>query len=791
MKPKNLLGALATMLVLSLSAQERPKMFYATMDTQDALKLKRNHPKDVKIIKSLKEYSAVMLNEHSAKELHHTGLRHGPGYFYENSKEDAINTIEQVYAIKQTKQNSLSKNVAVFQITQDQLVYQSLGLVNNSNIETQIRELENYGTRYHTKSSAARASRDLKTKWQNIAGNRSDVSVRLVNHSNTSMPSVIMTITGSEKPDEYVVIGGHLDSTSREGQNNAPGADDNASGIATITEAARVLFSMNFKPKRTVEFMAFAAEEVGLVGSKEIARDYKRRNVNIVSYMQLDMTNYKGSTRDIFITTDTYNSTSLNNFLKKLMDHYNASGAHKITYSNSACNYGCSDHHSFAQQGYETAFPIEARFSESNPHIHTSRDTSSRFPTANATHAAKFAKLALEYLIEISNGVSGGGNPSNYCSSNGQSTSDEYISRVALGAINKTSTAAAGGYSDFTAESTNLSKGSSNTITITPTWSGTTYSEGYSVWIDYNQDGDFADAGEQVWSKTASKTSPVSGSFTVPSSAKDGKTRMRVSMKYNAIPTSCESFQYGEVEDYTVVIGGSGGGDTQAPSAPSGLTASNIAQTSLTLSWNAATDNVGVTGYDVYKGNTVSTSVSGTTASITGLTASTTYQFSVKAKDAAGNISASSTAVSATTSGGSSDPCAGVPPYSSSQTYQPGDRVTYQGYLYERTNSGWTLIGPCGASARSFAPVALVDNNSLFEFYPNPVAGENITVTVNNNLWKTSSSMLIIDVKGNILQEVKLITKATEINTSKFSSGIYFLTLFDGVKSYTKQMIVK
>ncbi|WP_254661348.1 GEVED domain-containing protein [Aquimarina megaterium] len=258
----------------------------------------------------------------------------------------------------------------------------------------------------------------------------------------------------------------------------------------------------------------------------------------------------------------------------------------------------------------------------------------------------------------------------NYCDSNGQSVTDEYISNVKLGTIDKTSTGASGGYSDFTAESTNLSKGNSNTITITPTWTGTKYNEGYSVWIDYNQDGDFADTGEQVWTNAASQTTPVSGNFTVPSSAKDGSTRMRVSMKYNAIPTSCESFSYGEVEDYTVVIGGSTGGDTQAPSAPTGLAASNVAQTTLTLSWNAATDNVGVTGYDVYQGSTNLGSVTATTRNITGLTANTAYQFTVKAKDAAGNESAASNTLNVTTAGASA-------------TYDVKLRITFDNYPEE------------------------------------------------------------------------------------------------------------
>ncbi|MFD2563756.1 fibronectin type III domain-containing protein [Aquimarina rubra] len=236
----------------------------------------------------------------------------------------------------------------------------------------------------------------------------------------------------------------------------------------------------------------------------------------------------------------------------------------------------------------------------------------------------------------------------NYCASNGNSTADEYIGNVQLGTINNASGAGSGGYTDFTSISTSIAKGDSYTITVTPTWTGTVYSEGYSVWIDYNQNGDFTDAGEQVWTQAATQTTPVSGTFTVPASATNGDTRMRVSMKYNGVPTSCESFQYGEVEDYTVTIGASTG-DTQAPTAPTGLAASNVAETTLTLTWNAATDNVGVTAYDVYQGSTLLGEATGTTANVTGLTASTAYQFSVKAKDAAGNESAFSNTVDVTT----------------------------------------------------------------------------------------------------------------------------------------------
>ncbi|WP_337967835.1 M4 family metallopeptidase [uncultured Flavobacterium sp.] len=144
-----------------------------------------------------------------------------------------------------------------------------------------------------------------------------------------------------------------------------------------------------------------------------------------------------------------------------------------------------------------------------------------------------------------------------YCTSKGNSATDERISKVVFGTINKTSTATTG-YEDFTATSTNATQGTAYTITITPTWTSSVYSEGYAVFIDYNQDGDFSDSGETVFTKAASTASTATGSITIPATATLGTTRLRVSMKYNAIPTSCESFSYGQVEDYTINIIASG-----------------------------------------------------------------------------------------------------------------------------------------------------------------------------------------------------------------------------------------
>ena len=101
----------------------------------------------------------------------------------------------------------------------------------------------------------------------------------------------------------------------------------------------------------------------------------------------------------------------------------------------------------------------------------------------------------------------------------------------------------------------------------------------------------------------------------------------------------------------TLVTGG-GGGDTTSPSAPGNPRATSTTANSVSLAWDASTDDVGVTGYDVYNGSAVATSTTGTSATVTGLSPDTAYTFTIKAHDAAGNTSAASAAVSARTQPG-------------------------------------------------------------------------------------------------------------------------------------------
>ena len=122
-----------------------------------------------------------------------------------------------------------------------------------------------------------------------------------------------------------------------------------------------------------------------------------------------------------------------------------------------------------------------------------------------------------------------------------------------------------------------------------------------------------------------------------------------------ALNSSGANFSYintsGVTLDSGVIPCNKGGADTQAPSVPAGLTATAASATQVNLAWQASSDNVGVTGYTIYRDNASITTVSGSTLSYTDNTAmpTTTYAYTVDAFDATGNHSAQSSPASVTT----------------------------------------------------------------------------------------------------------------------------------------------
>ncbi|MFC3552053.1 M20/M25/M40 family metallo-hydrolase [Lysobacter cavernae] len=287
--------------------------------------------------------------------------------------------------------------------------------VQESRIYDAINHLSSYRNRYYASTTGKSSAEWIRDSWQALAAGRSDASTELFTAcSNCStQPSVILTVQGTELADEIVVLGAHLDSINSNGGGSttqlAPGADDDASGIATLTEVIRVAMASGWRPRRTVKFMGYAAEEVGLRGSNAIAQSFRSGNRNVVGVLQLDMTNYKsGAVEDMQLVSD-YSNADLKTFLTQLFDTYLAPlGLSRGTYT---CGYGCSDHASWTSAGYPSAMMFEAGDSGGYfPHIHTANDTLANMGES-AEHSVKFAKLGLAFLGELAKTT--GGTPGN------------------------------------------------------------------------------------------------------------------------------------------------------------------------------------------------------------------------------------------------------------------------------------------------------------------------------------------------------------------------------------------
>ncbi|RDZ27611.1 M20/M25/M40 family metallo-hydrolase [Lysobacter silvisoli] len=336
----------------------------------------------------------------------HEKERRCGGYFAFASRAEA----EAFVRSDRSRQAMAGKFLAAYTIDNQATVNPWLGQVAEANIRGTISHLSTqYPNRYYASTTGRTSAEWIRSTWLGLANGRSDVSAELYTGCTncSTQPSVILTIQGSELPNEVVVLGAHLDSISNSGSGNAmnaPGADDDASGIATLTEVLRIAMASGYKPKRTVKFMGYAAEEVGLRGSKAIATAYQQQGVNVVAALQLDMTNYRTSgDPHVKVITD-YSNASMVQFLQDLFGAY--MGSSGLTLATEACGYGCSDHASWTAAGFPSAMYHEGRlFSR----LHTSGDTLANMGNS-AVNSVPFAKLGLAFLGEAAKTAGSGGN---------------------------------------------------------------------------------------------------------------------------------------------------------------------------------------------------------------------------------------------------------------------------------------------------------------------------------------------------------------------------------------------
>ncbi len=331
-------------------------------------------------------------------EFVHRNERRCGGYF-------AFDTLAQAEAFVRTERSAqAAATAAAYTLDNHRTVDRWLPRVEEARIRATIAHLSGYRNRYYASPTGKSSAEWIRDSWQALAAGRSDVGVELFTACSgcSTQPSVILTIRGGSLRDEVVVLGAHLDSINANGGGSptqlAPGADDDASGIAVLTETLRIAMEDGWRPRRTVKFMGYAAEEVGLRGSNAIAQSFRSAGVNVHAVLQVDMTNYKsGPVQDMKLISD-YSSTALKGFFVQLFDAYLAPRGY--TRGSYACGYACSDHASWTNAGYPSAMMFEAGdLNGSFPYIHTTSDTLA-FMDDSARHSVKFAQFALAFLGE-------------------------------------------------------------------------------------------------------------------------------------------------------------------------------------------------------------------------------------------------------------------------------------------------------------------------------------------------------------------------------------------------------
>ena len=279
-----------------------------------------------------------------------------------------------------------------------------LETLSTSGPRANLEKFTSFRTRYYRSDTGRQSQQWLFQKISEITDSssaskrlRKQISITEFPHS-WGQNSIIVRINGTSTTDNgVVIISAHQDSTNMWPFLPAPGADDDGSGTVTILEAYRALLASNFLPERTVEFHWYSAEEGGLLGSQQVAKDYEARQTNVVAMSQFDMTAWvkKGTREEVGIITD-FVDPALTRFNMDLVETYLS-----IPYVETKCGYACSDHASWSKIGAPAAFTIESEFANSNKLIHSVNDRIDASSEFSFSHMLEFSKLAVAFAVEL------------------------------------------------------------------------------------------------------------------------------------------------------------------------------------------------------------------------------------------------------------------------------------------------------------------------------------------------------------------------------------------------------
>ncbi len=280
-------------------------------------------------------------------------------------------------------------------VTRDTLIAEMLEAVEPDSILHTVTTLQEMYTRYAMSDS----NKIIAVNWirEMLQGYGCD-SVYQQTFSAVYGDNVVGIRTGEEYPStqNYVLIGAHLDDVPSYGY--APGADDNASGVAAVLEAARVMGGYEFS--RTIRFAAFNAEEQGLIGSDSLAAFAGSQSDTIIAALCYDMIGYVAgpaldSMRLRYTTAVPGCSLFACDFYRAVADTYTQLKIRPVRYTGTT---GSSDHASFWRHGYVSTGGIELTLC---PGYHTVGDTIGPTGFNNITFATQVVQTAIAALATL------------------------------------------------------------------------------------------------------------------------------------------------------------------------------------------------------------------------------------------------------------------------------------------------------------------------------------------------------------------------------------------------------
>ncbi|UCG31593.1 MAG: M28 family peptidase [Phycisphaerales bacterium] len=210
-----------------------------------------------------------------------------------------------------------------------------------------------------------------------------DVQLEAFSYYGDTYYNVVATKTGSEYPNQEYIIGAHYDTVSN------PGADDNASGVCLVLEAARIL--CQYRSDYTIRFIAFDMEEVGLVGSEAYVAAHDTDD--ILGMISADMVAYDPDTNHCNVYGKTA-SNPIKNTLAAAVAEYGAGLSYTI-----GGDTPYSDHAPFEDGGYQACLLIEGEV-WSNPYYHTQDDHCENMSNLNYPYAIKMTRSMVGWLVD-------------------------------------------------------------------------------------------------------------------------------------------------------------------------------------------------------------------------------------------------------------------------------------------------------------------------------------------------------------------------------------------------------